>query len=127
MPAHSPEEVHTLFAQYFSAGDLDAIMSLYEPEATLVPEPGVTVSGQQAIREALGGFLAIKGEFNLQHRQTFRTNDIALLFSDWTLKGIDPSGNPVLLAGQTSDVVRRQTDNSWRLVIDNPNGAASIE
>jgi ketosteroid isomerase-like protein len=40
MPAHTPAEVHKLFTQYFTAGDIDALASLYEPTAVLLPQPG---------------------------------------------------------------------------------------
>jgi ketosteroid isomerase-like protein len=40
MPARTPEEVARLFAQAFSVHDLEALMALYEPEATLIPQPG---------------------------------------------------------------------------------------
>ena len=126
MPAQTPQEVHQLFAKYFSAQDVDAIISLYEPEATLVPQPGQTVSGHAAIREALGGFLAIKGEFNLQPPAVIRSKDIALLYANWTLTGTDPDGNLVELSGQTSDVVCRQSDGNWLMAIDNPYGAAGV-
>ncbi len=46
--------------------------------------------------------------------------DLALLHAEWTLKGTGPDGQAVELAGRTSEVVRRQTDGSWRYVIDNP-------
>ncbi|HAF12136.1 MAG TPA: hypothetical protein DCK99_00285 [Blastocatellia bacterium] len=41
----------------------------------------------------------------------------------WTLTGTDPSGGAVEMAGQTSDVVRRQPEGTWLLVIDIPYGA----
>src|SRR5437870_2806948 len=122
MPADTPEEVHELFTKYFSAGDLDAVMSLYEPGATIV-QRDTSVTGHAAIRQALSGFLALKGEFALQLRKTFQSDDIALLFSNWTIRGTGPDGEPVELEGQTSDVVRRQPDGTWLLVIDNPYGA----
>jgi hypothetical protein len=34
----------------------------------------------------------------------------------------DPQGNAVELSGQASDVLRRQADGTWLLVIDNPYG-----
>jgi uncharacterized protein (TIGR02246 family) len=57
MPAHTPEELPPLFAQAFSAHDLEAALALYEPEATLIAQPGQVVTGTEAIREALSGFL----------------------------------------------------------------------
>jgi ketosteroid isomerase-like protein len=43
----------------------------------------------------------------------------------WTLNGTSPEGGPVEIAGQTSDVLRRQSDGNWLIVIDNPFGAQS--
>lgn len=124
MPAYSPEEVHLLFAKAFSEADLDAIMSLYEPAATLVPEPGLTVSGHEAIREALGAFLSQKPEFNMGRGKVIRAGDIALLISDWAMVVTDEIGGTVELSGQTTDVVRAQDDGTWLFVIDNPWGVA---
>lgn len=122
MSAHKPEEVHQLFAEAFQAADLNALMTLYEPNATLVPAPGQVVSGHAAIHEALSGFLALKAQFAIRVRQVLHSGDIALIFSKWTLSAKDADGNPIDMAGETTDVVRRQPDGIWLLVIDNPFG-----
>jgi uncharacterized protein (TIGR02246 family) len=126
MNAYKPEEVHLLFAQAFAAGNVPALLSLYEPNALLVAQPGQEVTGFAAIGEALKGFLASRPSFDLKLRRVFLSGDLALLFSDWTLTGTAPDGKEVKLQGQTSDVVRRQTDGRWLVVIDNPFGAAGI-
>ena len=123
MPAYKPEEVHELFTTFFTVKDLDGMLSLYEPNAVFAPQSGI-VSGQAAIREALRNFLALKAQFTLQLDKVLQTDDLALLISSWTLSGTDPNGNAVELAGKTSDVVRRQHDGTWLLVIDNPYGTA---
>ncbi len=122
MPARTPEEVHELFTKHFATKDREASLSLYESEATFLPQPGLGVSGTEAIREALGGFLALNGELRMQPARVLQSNDVALLFSRWTLKGTGPDGNAVELSGHTSDVVRRQADGTWLMVIDNPYG-----
>jgi uncharacterized protein (TIGR02246 family) len=124
MPAHSPEEVHLLFANAFAEANLDAILSLYEPDATLSPEPGTWVSGEAAIREALKGFFQREPEFRLKVGRVIQSGDIALLISSWVMRVKDEIGGTVELTGQTTDVVRKQTDGSWKLVIDNPWGIA---
>ena len=48
-----------LFANAINAGDIEAVIKLYEPGACLIPEPGEVASGTGAIRLALGGFLAM--------------------------------------------------------------------
>jgi uncharacterized protein (TIGR02246 family) len=122
MPAHTPEELPPLFAQAFSAHDLEAALALYEPEATLVPQPGQVVTGTEAIREALSGFLALKPKFESEFKKAFQEGEIAILFSDSTLSATDPDGHAIEMAGRTSDVARRQSDGSWLFVIDDPYG-----
>ncbi len=39
MPATEPEQLHGLFEQAFNAGDIEALMALYEPDAALIPHP----------------------------------------------------------------------------------------
>jgi ketosteroid isomerase-like protein len=126
MPAHTPAEVHELFTQYFSAGDIDALVALYEPTAVMLPQPGLEVCGIPAIKETFLGFMAMKGTFRMSPGKVVSATDVAIIFSDWSLDAVAPDGSPVRLTGQTSDVVRRQADGSWRFVIDCPFGAAGI-
>lgn len=126
MPARTPEEVHKLFIEYFSAADVDGVLSLYEPQATMMPQPGQTVSGTEAIGEALKGFLALNGKFNMTDTKVIESGDLAIVYSAWTLAGTDPEGNEVNLSGKTSDVVRRQSDGNWLIVIDNPYGGDGV-
>lgn len=122
MPARKPEEIHDLFAQALSAGDVDAVISLYEPDAILAPQPGQVVRGRAAIREALAGYLALKPVFTLQSSKVIQSGDIALLHSKWAITETDPGGGTTELAVQPTQVVRRQPDGVWLVVIDNPSG-----
>ena len=122
MTARKPEEVDQLFVQAYAAGDLEALVALYEPDAALVPQPGQVASGRNAIREALQGFLSLCGEFRLEVKDVVQTGDLALVRSDWSLSGAGPGGCLVDLSGRGIEVVRRQADGSWLFIIDNPFG-----
>ena len=65
MPATTPEQIHRLFEEAFNAGDLDALMELYEPDAALIAQPGSVAHGSEQARAALQGFLALKGRITL--------------------------------------------------------------
>ena len=52
MSSRTPEEMPRLWAETFVAGDLDALVALYEADAMLVAQPGEVVRGIEAIREA---------------------------------------------------------------------------
>ena len=122
MPARKPEELDVLFVQAFNAGDIEAMMKLYEPAASLTPQPGQVVSGTKALREALSGFVARKPRMTLEARTLAEANGIALTTSKWVLEGTGPDGKPMKTEGQSAEVARRQPDGTWLIVIDNPHG-----
>lgn len=125
MSATVPEELHHLWVDRVNRGDLDGLVTLYEPAAAFVVQPGRVVAGHNAVREASAGLLALNPSATLEVRSAIVVGDVALLISTWSLTGGGLDGNAVTLAGQTSDVARRQDDGSWRFVIDNPWGDAA--
>lgn len=124
MAARNPDEIDALFERALNAGDLDALLALYEPTATFTVEPGKVVSGTAAIREALTGFLALKPSISLKPRILGNAGDVALVSSAWVLEGTGPDGKPVALTGTSAEVVRRQADGTWKFVVDSPWGLA---
>jgi hypothetical protein len=38
MPATTPEEICSLFKQYMAAGDIDALLNIYDPQAVFLTE-----------------------------------------------------------------------------------------
>jgi ketosteroid isomerase-like protein len=54
------EDWPRVFEQHFDAGDLDAIMALYDPEARFVTRSGETLVGREAIRKVLGSMIKAK-------------------------------------------------------------------
>jgi ketosteroid isomerase-like protein len=120
-----PADIHAQFEAAFNAGDLNALVALYEPGATLVPEPGTAVSGPDAIRGALNRFLALKGRIRLETTYAVQSGDSALLSCKWSLTGgSGPDGSPVELAGNSAEVVRRQGNGNWLYIIDHPFGTS---
>lgn len=117
------DDAHRLFAEAFNSGDVDSIMALYEPEATLVPQPGQVVKGIHAIREALQSFLALKGRINVETKYVIRAGDIALLRAKWSLVSTGPDGKSIEMKGNSTEVVRHQPNGNWLFAIDHPFGA----
>lgn len=120
-----PEAVIERFSQLLAEGDLDAMVELYEPEATFAPQPGESVSGRDAIRSALGAFLAVQPRMTGTIEKVLRAGDTALVANRWNLSGTAPDGTPVEMAATSADVLCRRPDGSWGIVIDDPWGAAA--
>jgi ketosteroid isomerase-like protein len=51
-----------------------------------------------------------------------QTNDIALVNTEWSFNGSGPDGKAVTIIGKATDVLRQQSDGTWRILIDNPWG-----
>ena len=122
MAARTPAEVDLLFAQALNAGNLDALVSLYEAQAALMPSPGNLVAGTAAIREALAAFVAGKPHITLTPRVVSQSGELAVVTAKWQLAVTGPDGKRANMEGQSVEVVRRQSDGSWRFAIDLPFG-----
>lgn len=122
--AITPQDTQREFAQAFNAGDINSLMALYARDATLVPQPGQEVKGQAAIRDALQGFLQMKGHMDLTTTYVVQSGDTALMRSHWRVAGTGADGKPLTMEGDSAEVAQRQVDGRWVYVIDNPFGGA---
>ena len=122
----TPAAVIERFSACLNAGDLDAALALYEAGATFAASPDATVTGEDAIRAALEQFLALAPRMTGKIDKVLEAGDTALVVNAWTLDGTSPAdGSPVRMAGRSADVVRRQPDGSWKVVIDDPWGGGA--
>lgn len=127
MLATDARHLQELFLEYFTAGDLDALMELYESDALFVGPGGDEAAGGGPVRVALQSLLSVP-ELSFTYNPYFaaQTGDLVLMHASWSLTGRDPEGGPVALSGVTVEVARRSADGGWRYVIDCPFGAAAV-
>jgi uncharacterized protein (TIGR02246 family) len=120
MNKDDPAHIHILFMNAFNAGDINSLVALYEPNAVLVVN-GQPVAGQRLIRNAYENVLAGRPQMTLETRSVvIFADNLALLHGDWVLEPAPADGTAKTTRGLSTEVVRRQTDGSWRFVIDNP-------
>ncbi len=119
-----PEDIQRHFAEAINSGNIDAVLALYEPGATLVvPPSGPAVTGPSAIREAFERVLALKGKMEFDTTYCVHAGDVALLRGKWSLTGKGPDGESITMEGESSEVARRQPNGHWLYVVDHPRGA----
>ena len=122
MSRGTPEQVLKSIVYGINTGDFETLVPLDEPEAVFATQPGSVTRGLPGVREALAGFIAMKGTLDLKMTRVLEASDLALVTSVWSFTGTGLDGEPEKLAARSADVLRRQPDGSWRLVIDNPWG-----
>ena len=121
MPARTPEECDRLFGEHVNAGDLDALMTLYEPGGSLVRLDGSVATGHADIRRVLDRLVAMRPTLRLNVLKVVTNGeDIAMVYNDWTMSAKGADGASIERAGRAIEVVRRQADGTWRVAIDDP-------
>ena len=115
-------DIDPAFQKAFNAGDLDALLKLYDEQSVLVAEPGKPVQGLENIKQTLMGFLALKLPIQLTVRRTYESGDVGLCVADWSIAGKGPDGKDVKLGGTSAEVVRKTSGGNWVYVIDSPYG-----
>lgn len=125
MPASNPKECDELFARYLNSRDVDALLELYEPQASHVRPDGIVPHGRDAIRSALDEFVAMHPTLNVDVKNVVRAgDDLAVVYDDWTLAATGPNGEPVDMSGKGVHIVRRQPDGAWAFEVTGVTNAA---
>ncbi|MDN5846541.1 MAG: DUF4440 domain-containing protein [Candidatus Nitrosocosmicus sp.] len=101
-----------------NTGDLDSLMTLYEFDACFASQPGQLAKNSQSIRQSLRNFIDLKGKLDLKVKRVLQTSDLALVTTEWSCSGTGSDGNPVNMTAKSADVLRQQSDGTWRFVID---------
>jgi len=115
----SPEQLHRKFQDAFNRQDLDSIVELYEPGATLVGSDG-PVQGRAAIREAYRDILAMRPTIELHTLGVHCAGDLAMMHGEWSLRETGPDSGEIRREGRNTETARLQPDGRWLFAIDNP-------
>jgi ketosteroid isomerase-like protein len=114
MPANSPEEICRLFQHYMAEGDIEAVLSVYDPEAVFLNQAGEVTKDRQGLRQELAPLAALKSRFDFTIKQVIQTGDIALMHTQWKVSG------PQQMTVYAIEVARRQPDGTWCWLIGDP-------
>jgi uncharacterized protein (TIGR02246 family) len=114
------------FSSLLQDGELDALLDLYEDDATFVAEPGRVVSGHDAIRAELAQLVALHPTMTGEIEQVLQAGDTALVAYRWQMDATAPDGSPIENGGVSADVLRKRRDGSWGVIIDDPYGGARV-
>ncbi len=121
MPSNEPSGVVELFVAALNARDLDAIMALYEPDATVLFE-GRELKGAEAIRQHWAAALSGAPSLTMKTERIVQGPETALHVDTWELTATRKDGSAIRASGQGIEVLRRQPDGTWLVVLDVPGG-----
>lgn len=106
--AAEPEDLGRLFLERGSAGDVDGVIELCEPQAVLESPPGNLSTGLAAIRRVYQALLTEEPQTSGDVRPALHHGDLALTSTRFP-------------GGATAEIARRQEDGTWLWIADQPN------
>jgi ketosteroid isomerase-like protein len=75
------------------------------------------------VRKAFRWVAGFKGKMEVKNEYCLVNGDVALVRAAWHLNGVAADGRRLEGRGRSSEVLRRQSDGTWRYAIDHPYGA----
>ena len=119
---NKPDDWPRVFEQHLNAGDLDAVMALYDSEAHFATRSGETLVGVESIRKVLSSMIKARTQMHSRVVRAVTVGDIAQLYTDFDGTMVDSSGKTTPIHHRAIEVLRRQTDGGWKLIMGDPNG-----
>jgi ketosteroid isomerase-like protein len=101
-----------------TAGDLEAAVALYEPDAVLSWGPDRAAVGQAAIRGVLAEAMNMRLPLRGRTDSVLVAGNLALITGERSMRGTGPDGVAIALAGPATLIVRRRPDGTWLTVAD---------
>lgn len=114
-----PEDLYLALGEAYNAGDLEAMLSLYDAKAVFVIKPGRVTEGPAELRAALQYLIDLRGRLAVRPHSFIRSDDLILVLGTFELSGRRRDGTPVDRTARFADVLRRQPDGRWLLAVDN--------
>jgi uncharacterized protein (TIGR02246 family) len=113
------QDAHATLAAAFNTGNVDTVLSMYDFNGIIVPEPGKPVSGREQFEEAIRAILSIKGKMEIKTVYCLQTGNLAVGRSEWNIT----DGQEVKISAKGIEVMKQQPDGTWKIVIDHAFGA----
>ena len=114
MSAKNPEEICSLFQQYMAEGDIESVLSVYDPEIAYLNQAGEIRKGKQELKQELVPFACARTRFDFNITQVVQSGDIALMYTQWNVSGPRP------ISMHAIKVARRLPDGTWHWLIADP-------
>lgn len=112
-------DVHKNLAAAYNTGDLQTVLSMYDTSGVIVAEPGNPVGGHEKFEAAVKAIMSIKGKMEIKTVYCLEAGDVAVGRSEWSIR----DGAETKVAAKGVELLKRQSDGTWKVVIDHAFGA----
>lgn len=107
----------------FENKEFDKVLKAYEPNAIVMFQPQIPVTGMENLKQGFVQFSAVNPKFSYSGHEVFISGNIATHVSPWHMTGNLPDGTKIEQEGLSVAILRKQADGNWLMIQDNPHGA----
>jgi uncharacterized protein (TIGR02246 family) len=119
-----PARLPFAFEDALNSGDVEAVLALFSPDATMRTLTGEILTSPEELRAEITRTVAAKTSLTNKPRFCLTGEDTALIVVGWALEATTPDGTRATPTGTTANVARQSADGSWRFTVLNPLGTA---
>jgi uncharacterized protein (TIGR02246 family) len=104
-----------------AAKDVDAWVSFYANDATVLPPNDKAMKDKASIRKSISELLHLPGlslSWEPTKVEVAQSGDLAYLYGTYSLSMTDDKGKPVTDFGKNVEIWKKQADGSWRCIVD---------
>lgn len=128
MAPNSPEHAVELLDRAFNEGNLEVILSFYEESAVVVAaDPPRFLRGSAELRSFFAGAIGSKLVAKQIKTRVIEADGVALFVSRWSLSPRNHDSAAATRTFVATSVFRRQSDGTWKILIDNPFGPLLLD
>jgi uncharacterized protein (TIGR02246 family) len=117
-----PHDWPAMFTKLLHTGDIDGMLGLYAADACFARPNGDVLIGHEQLRPVLTSLVKEDRRMESEVIQAVVSDDIAVLYTDFRGTRVDTAGERVDVRDRAIEVLRRQSDGSWKLIIGDPKG-----
>lgn len=113
------QQVHKSLEKAYNTRDFDTVMKIYDVQGVIVAEPDKPVSDREGFEKAVRAILAIEGQMEIKTVYCLEAGDVAVGRSEWSIS----DGGATKVAAKGIELLKRQPDGTWKVLIDHAFGA----
>jgi uncharacterized protein (TIGR02246 family) len=122
MHASSPAALSAAFAAAMGAGDLDAALELWLPDAAIIAADGRVIAGRDAVAPVLEALIDNDVSLTIELLAVYDAGETAIGTGRLTMSARNGGAEPYEHTSEALIVYRRVDGAGWRIALDAPWG-----
>lgn len=107
--------------------DVKGAIGCFDPEGVYIDRNGKKISGRTEMEKAMEYLCALGPEIKGTEPHFTTIGDLSLWLDEWEMIGETPDGQAIKMNGQTTCMMKTNTEGIWLWLVDNPFGAAVLK